>query len=324
MRVFITRIIDNKGMQLLHDAGVETFIWTEKRELTFDEFVEHSKKCDALLSVGPNFINAAFLKECAHLKVISVHSTGYNRVDVEEATRLGIPVGNTPNVTSNAAADIAFLLILSVARQAFYHHKKILTGGWKFFEPTADLGQDLQNKTLGIFGLGAIGLQLAMRCKAAYNMNIIYCNRSHNAAADKNLGATKVSFEALLAQSDIISVHCQLTDETKAKFCTEAFLQMKPTAIFINTARGSIHNETDLYQAVVNRTIWGAGLDVTEPEPMLPDNPLLSLPTVAILPHIGSATIETRQAMAIAAVQNIIAGLNNKQIPYAINPQVYR
>ncbi len=323
MKVFITNLIPEVGKKLLRQAGVGIVEWKEKWNLSPKELIEYSKPCDALLIAGYNEIDAQFLQECKHLKVIALHSVGFDRVDIAEATKLKIPIGNTPGVVSNATADTAFLLMLAVSRKSFYLHKKIIKGEWKFFEPTANLGVELYGKTLGIYGLGNIGFEMAKRCIGAYNMKIIYHNRNHNKKAENELPAEMVSFEELLKRSDVISVHTVLSDETAGKFDKSAFSLMKPTAIFINAARGGIHNEKDLTKALHTGTIWGAGLDVTNPEPMKADNPLLTMPNVAVLPHIGTATIETRNAMAIIAAQNIIAGLNGKRIPYPVNPGVY-
>jgi lactate dehydrogenase-like 2-hydroxyacid dehydrogenase len=214
--------------------------------------------------------------------------------------------------------------MLAASRKAFYVHKKILKGEWKFFDPTTDLGIELNGKTLGIFGLGKIGFEMAKRCVGAYNMKVIYHNRQHNVDAEKALNAVRVSFDELLQQSDVLSVHTALTAETKGIFNTTAFSKMKPSSIFINTARGAIHNEEDLRAALESGTIWGAGLDVTNPEPMLPDNPLLNMPNVAILPHIGSATVDTRNAMSVIAAKNVIAGLGGARLPHIVNPEIYQ
>lgn len=323
MKVFITRIIPEVGLKLLRDAGIEIQEWKEKRELTPAELIEHCKSCDALLVAGYNKIDAHFLQECKHLKVIALHSVGFDSVNVPEATRLKIPIGNTPGVVSAATADSAFLLMLAVARKAFYLHKKIIKGEWKYFEPTANLGIELTGKTLGIYGLGNIGFEMAKRCAGAYNMKVIYNNRHNNLEAEKTLNAKLVPFDELLKESDVISVHSVLSDETKGKFDKTAFEKMKPSSIFINTARGKIHNEKDLINALEKGTIWGAGLDVTDPEPMNQDNPLLNMPNVAVLPHIGTATETTRNAMATIAAKNVIAGLNGKRIPFPVNPKVY-
>jgi lactate dehydrogenase-like 2-hydroxyacid dehydrogenase len=323
MKVFITRIIPRIAIKQIEDAGIEIVQWKEKRELTPQELIENCKDCDALLSAGYNKINSNFLNENKHLKVITLHSVGFDNVDIAEATRLKIPVGNTPGVVSGATADVAFLLMLAASRKAFFQHKRIIKGEWKFFEPTAHLGIELKEKTLGIFGLGKIGWEMAKRCKGAYNMKVIYHNRNKNVGAEKELNAEMVSFDDLLKRSDVVSVHTNLSDETRGKFDKSAFEKMKTSSIFINTARGGIHNEKDLTEALKNGTIWCAGLDVTNPEPMDPDNELLNMPNVAVTPHIGTATVETRNAMAVMAAENIIAGLNGKKIPFPVNPQVY-
>jgi len=324
MKVFITRIIPEAGLQLFREAGIEVTQWEEKRELTQEELISNCKKVDALLTAGRSTINAEFLNACSHLKVVSLFATGYDNVDIEEATRLKIPIGHTPDVLSKATADIAFLLMQSVARKAFFHHKRIINNDWNFFEPLANIGQDLQGKTLGIFGLGKIGYEMARASKGAFEMDILYHNRSTNQEAEDKLGARKVTFDELLAQSDVISVHANLTDETKDLFNKEAFAKMKPNAIFINTARGPIHNEKELLQALQDKTIWGAGLDVTNPEPMDKDNVLLRMPNVAVLPHIGSSTEETRNNMALLSARNAIAGIKGERLPKVVNPEVYQ
>ncbi|WP_212006195.1 D-glycerate dehydrogenase [Chitinophaga sp. HK235] len=315
MTVFATRIIPPDGLELLERAGVSVTQWTEKRALSAAELITHCRQYDALLLASSNPIDRPFLEQCRHLKVVALLSVGYNHVDVAAANELGVPVTNTPGVLSAATADTAFLLMLSVARKAFYQHKRILRGDWNFSEPTANLGMDLEGKTLGIWGLGNIGYVMAQRCVSAFNMKVIYHNRGHNEAAEKKLGAVKVSFDELLAQSDVLSIHTALTPETAGTFDMTAFKRMKPSAIFINTARGAIHHEPDLTAAIEQGIIWGAGLDVTNPEPMHPDNPLLNMPTVAVLPHIGSATVETRNAMSVMAARNILAAFNGQPLP---------
>lgn len=323
MKVLVTRVIPDKGMQLLKAAGHTITEHTELRDLTQPELIEACKKHDALLSVGNNKIDAHFLKECNHLKAIALLSVGYDNVDVAAANQLKRAIGNTPGVLSGATADVAFLLMLAVSRKAIYLNNTIQKGNWKFYEPTANLGIELNNKTLGIFGLGRIGFELAKKCIGAFGMKIIYHNRSKNEQAEKELNAKQVSFDELLQQSDVLSVHASLSPETKGLFNADTFNKMKNSAIFINTARGGLHNEIDLIEALENKIIWGAGLDVTNPEPMKPENPLLNMPSVCILPHIGSATVETRNAMAEIAAKNIIAGLNGERMPFPINPEVY-
>jgi len=324
MKVFITRKIMPAALQLLQDAEIQVTQWEESRDLSPEELIAACKEHDALLSFGANKMDKPFLNECRHLKVIALHSVGYDNIDVKEATRLNIPIGNTPGVLSSATADVAFLLMLSVSRRAFFMADKIRQGEWGAFSNNEYLGIELHGKTLGVFGLGKIGMEMARRCKAAYGMNIIYYNRSDNEEAERELNARKVPFEELLTQSDVISVHSNLSDETKNRFNKEAFYKMKASAIFINTARGGIHNETDLAEALNNKVIWGAGLDVTNPEPMAKENSLLKMSNVCVLPHIGSATYETREAMIKLAAENIIAGLMNKPLPHCVNPEIYQ
>ena len=323
MNVFITRKLPDELLQPLRDAGISYTEWAEQHKVPQEDLIHQCRQHDALLGAGGIVMNATFLNECSHLKVIALMSVGYDNVDIATATKLGIPVSNTPGVLSKATAETAFLLMIASARKAFYLHRKIILGEWHSFDPFTNLGIELEGATLGIFGLGSIGYEMAKRCKAAYSMNIIYHNRSSNRKAEEELGATKVSFEELLQQSDVLSIHAALTAETKNKFDKTAFSQMKKNAIFINTARGGLHNEQDLIAALQEGTIWGAGLDVTNPEPMDKNNPLLFMPTVAVLPHIGSATVKTRYAMARLAVNNVIAGLRGEHLPQIVNKEVY-
>ena len=320
MKIYISKKIPDIGIQLLKNEGYELKIWPHEHPIPQDELIREAKQADILLSLGENKIDPYFLNECKHLKMISQFAVGYDNINIPEATKLGIPIGNTPDVLSAATADIAFGLMISVSRKFFFNYKKIIDGGWGAFQPTAHLGQELFGKTLGIYGLGAIGMVMAQRCKGAYDMDIIYYNRNRNEEAERHLNARRVEFEELLALSDVLSVHSVLSDETRGKFNKEVFLKMKPTSIFINTSRGGVHHEIDLIDALNTKTIWGAGLDVTNPEPMSKDNPLLYMENVCVLPHIGSATIEARDGMSRLAAVNIISYLKSGVIPHCVNP----
>jgi glyoxylate reductase len=324
IKVFITRDIPSVGIDLLKKEGFIISVWPHDRPIPSDELIKGGKEAKAVLCISTDKIDANFLNECKHLDIISQFAAGYDNINVAEATKLGIPLGYAPGAMSNATADIAFGLMIAVSRKFFYMHKKIGKGEWTHFRPKANLGIELKNKTLGIFGLGRIGMEMGKRCKGAYNMNIIYNNRKPNEEAEKLLQAKKVSFEELLQQSDVLSAHCALSEETKGIFNKTAFSKMKPTSIFINTARGPVHNEEDLIEALQKGTIWGAGLDVTNPEPMKQDNPLLEMENVAILPHIGSATVEARNEMSRMAALNIIEFYKGNSIPNIINPEVVR
>ncbi|SMO96719.1 Lactate dehydrogenase [Chryseobacterium rhizoplanae] len=323
MKVFINKRIPETGIKMLEEAGLEITI-PEKENLSYEEWLSYCKNTDAILSIGAEFkYDKNFFEACPNVKAIALYSVGFDHVDIKEATQRNIPVGNTPDVLSRATSDVAFLLMQSVARRASYNFRKVKDGSWGAFEPLHALGQELYGKTLGIFGLGRIGYEMAEKSKKAFGMNIIYHNRHHNEEAEEELGATYVSFEELIKNSDVLSVHANFIPDQKELFNASIFEQMKPNAIFINTARGGFHNQKDLYQALVDQKIWGAGLDVTNPEPMSPDDPILELSSVCILPHIGSATIEARNGMARLAAENIIAFSKNERMPNCANPDIY-
>lgn len=324
MKVFINKVIPQTGLRLLREAGVEITMWEDERELSREEALDFCLQHDAFLNVSQKGVDADFLQQCKHLKVIALHSVGFDNVDVEAATHLGIPIGNTPGVLNKATAEIALLLMLTVSRKALYLHKKIAEGAWGISQPTKDLGFDLNGKTLGIVGLGRIGAELGRMCRLALGMEIIYYNRGTNPEAERELAARRVEFDELLAQSDVISVHTALTDQTRGMFGLEQFRKMKQSAIFINTARGAIHKEKELIQALEEGIIWGAGLDVTDPEPAHKDNPLLNMENAVVFPHIGSATEETRGAMSRLSAENVIAGLKGEKLPYPVNPEVHQ
>lgn len=322
-KIFVTRKFPESGLRLLEQAGFDLTLRTSDRPMAVSELIESSMGHRVLLCTVSDTINKVFLESCRHLELISQFAVGYDNIDVDIATRLGIPVANTPDVMSDATADIAFGLMIATARKMFFLHKTILKGKWGYFEPKVNLGMALTGKTLGVFGLGRIGTKMAELCKNAYGMSIIYHSRSRNRAAEKQLDAVWVSFDELLAQSDVVSVHSVLSDDTRHLFDRTAFERMKSTAIFVNTARGAIHQETDLIEALVTKQIWGAGLDVTDPEPMAADNPLLSMDTVCVLPHVGSATMEARDAMSRLAAENIIEFYTKGTVTHLVNPGVF-
>lgn len=319
MKVMITLNIPEAGIYLLKKEGLQVEVWRQDQPMTPSELVEKCQDVQALLATGMDNINKKFLQKCIHLKIISQFGAGYDNIDVTEASRLGIAVGNAPDAMTDATADIAFTLMLAASRKICYLHKSIIADEWGFFNPRAHLGLELKGMTLGIFGMGRIGFEMAKRCQGAYQMKVIYCNRSINSKGEQDLAAGKVSFDELLEQSDILSVHCALNSETRGVFNAIAFQKMKKTALFINTSRGPVHRQIDLYEALVSETIWGAGLDVTDPEPMRPDDPLLFLENVAITPHIGSATIQARDEMSRQAAQNIIQYYRGDKVENLVN-----
>ena len=313
--MLVTLDIPAVGIENLKKEGLEVAVWEAGRPMTREELLVQAKKADALLSTSADKLDSQFLRASSHLKIISQFSAGYDNMDVAEAARLGIVLANAPDAMTDATADIAFMLMLAASRKLCFMHKKIIAGDWGEFRPQAHLGQELKGKTLGIFGLGKIGFELAKRCKGAYNMDILYTNRSQNKLAEEKLGARLVPFGELLERSDVVSVHCALTEQTKGLFNAAVFSKMKKSAIFINTSRGAVHNEADLIEALRNGDIWGAGLDVTNPEPMEKNNPLLFMENVALAPHIGSATIEARNEMSRQAAENIIQFSRGNPVP---------
>jgi glyoxylate reductase len=323
-KIFISRRIPNKGIEMLKNAGLEVKVWGSAIPPSYEELSEHAAHADALISMLSDRINKDFLLKNKHLKVISNYAVGFNNIDIVTATELGIPIGNTPDVLTDATADHAFTLMLAVARKVLDSNRSIAEGKWKNWEPMGFLGQDLRGRTLGIVGMGRIGQEMARLCFQAFEMKIIYFSNSVKTDLDKKWNAKKVTFDELLAQSDVISVHTSLNEGTKGIFNKDSFAKMKKNTIFINTARGEIHEEIALVEALQTGTIWGAGLDVTNPEPMSAESPLLGLPNVVVTPHIASATIDTRANMSAIAAQNIIKGLKKEKLIGFVNPQVYK
>ncbi|MGI9653020.1 2-hydroxyacid dehydrogenase [Chryseobacterium sp. RLHN22] len=322
MKVFINKRIPEVGITMLKDAGLEVII-PENNNLSQEEWHSYCKNADAILNVGQNKFDKEFFGKYSNIKAIALYSVGFDHVDIKEANKRNIPIGNTPDVLSRATSDVAFLLMQSVARRASFYFQKVKDNNWGNFDPMYELGQELYGKTLGIFGLGRIGFEMAEKCKKAFGMNIIYHNRNHNEEAEKELNAKYVSFDELIEQSDVLSIHANFKPEQSNLFDASVFKKMKKTAIFVNTARGGFHNQKDLFEALVSGEIWGAGLDVTNPEPIEDNDPILQLTNVCILPHIGSATVEARNGMARLAAENLIAFSKGEKMPHIANPEVY-
>ena len=226
MNVFITKNIPQAGIVLLQEKGINLTINPTENILSREEFIKICKENDVLLNVGANNLDEDFFQQCPNLKGIALFSVGFDAVHMPSANSRKIPVGNTPDVLSRATSDIAFLLMQSVARKSFYNHKKIINGKWEGFNALENLGQELYGKTLGIFGLGRIGFEMAQKCKAAFGMKIIYHNRSHNENAEKELDAQYVDFETLLSQSDVLSVHSNYSEENNELFNKDTFAKM--------------------------------------------------------------------------------------------------
>lgn len=319
-RVFVTRKIPAAGLDKVL-AACDADVWSEQLPPARGTFLEKVRGCVGLLSLLTEKIDAEVMDAAGpQLKVISNFAVGFNNIDVAEATRRGIRVGNTPGVLTDATADIAFALLIAAARRIVESVDYVRARQWKTWEPLGHIGADLQNKTVGIVGMGRIGYAMAKRCRGGWDMNVLYHGRSRNEEAERDLQARFVDFETLLAESDFVSVHTVMNDATRHLFNAAAFRKMKKTAIFINTARGPIHHEGDLVAALQNGDIFAAGLDVTDPEPPDFDNPLLRLPNCVVAPHIGSATVSSRNGMAEIAADNLLAGLADQPLRHCVNP----
>ena len=319
-RVFVSRIIPDAGLNLIRQH-CDAEVWPDPLPPPHDVLRSKVADCDGLVSLLTDRIDAALLDAAPRLKVVSNYAVGFNNVDVKAASERGVAVGNTPGVLTDATADMAFCLLIGAARRLVEGDHYSRSGHWKTWEPLGHLGHDLVGRTLGVVGMGRIGYALAKRCKG-WDMRILYYDVYRSEKAEQDLGATQVDFDTLLAESDFVSVHTDLNDQTRGLFNERRFKQMKRTAVFVNTARGPIMDQKALAEALRAGTIFAAGLDVTDPEPPSPDDPLLKLPNVIVAPHIASATVGTRNAMAEICANNLIAGLTGQKLPAWVNPEV--
>lgn len=319
-KAFVTRLIPESGLDRIR-AACDADIWTDPMPPPRDVLLQKIRGCDGVLTLLTEKVDAEFMDAAGpQLKVISNFAVGFNNIDVPEATRRGIRVGNTPGVLTEATADLAFALLISAARHVVAGHRYILDGQWRTWEPLGHIGQDLCGKTLGIVGMGRIGYALAKKCFGGWDMRVLYHDQRRNEAAERDFKAVLVDFDTLLRESDFVSVHVDLNPTTNGMFNAAAFKKMKQTAVFINSARGPLHVQADLCAALKNGDIFAAGLDVTDPEPPLMDDPLLQLPNVVITPHIASGTVSSRNGMAEIAADNLLLGLEGKPLRAWVNP----
>lgn len=320
-KIFVTRLIPAAGLDKVR-AACDADVWTDQMPPAPDVLLKRLAGCEGVLSLLTDRFDAAVMDAVPQLRVISNYAVGFNNIDIEAATERGISVGNTPGVLTDATADMAFCLLIAAARRVVEGHQYTLSGQWKTWEPLGHIGQDLGGKTIGIFGMGRIGYVLAQRCRGGWGMNVIYHDTRRNERAERDLGARRVDFDTLLRDSDFLSVHTDLNDSTRGVFDLAAFGRMKPTAVFVNTARGPVVKQRDLYEALRDGVIFAAGLDVTDPEPPSLDDSLLSLPNVVIAPHIASGTTAARNGMAEIAADNLLLGLEGKPLRCWVNPDV--
>ena len=316
-KVYVTRQVPDKGIALLQqECAVE--VWGDKLPIPRDVLMEKVAAIDGLYCLLTERIDAELLDAAPRLRVVSNMAVGYNNIDVAACTARGIPVGNTPGVLTDTTADCAFGLLIAAARRIVEGTDYVRAGRWKTWGPMLLMGQDVHAATLGIVGFGRIGQAVARRARG-FDMRVLYYDAYVTDAAP-DLGATSVDMETLLAESDFVSLHVPLTEETHHLIGGQELQQLKPTAVLVNTARGGVVDPDGLYRALRDGQIAYAALDVTEPEPIPADHPLLSLSNCIVAPHIASASVATRTKMAVIAARNMLAGLRGEAMPHCVNP----
>ena len=320
--VFVTRALPGDTLPRL-EAAAEVEVWPEESPPPHKEIVRRAADADALLTMLSDPIDAEVLDAGTRLRVVANMAVGYDNVDVPAATERGILVTNTPGVLTETTADLAFALLLAAARRVAEGDRLTRTGGWKAWHPSFLLGRDVHGATLGIVGLGQIGLAVARRARG-FDMRLLYHSRTRRPEAESELGLEFVELEQLLKESDFVSLHVFLSPQTRHLIGERELALMKPTAILVNTTRGPVVDQRALYRALKERRIAAAGLDVAEEEPIPLDDPLLTLDNVTITPHVGSASVATRGKMAAMAVENVLAALRGEQPPNCVNPEAGR
>jgi glyoxylate reductase len=321
-RIFVTRVIPEKGLEMVRqEATVD--VWQEPLPPPYEILVKKAKGVDALLCLLTDKIDGTLMAAIGpQVKVISQMAVGFDNIDIPAATSRGIPVSNTPGVLTDTTADFAWTLLMAAARRVVEGDKFTRAGKWKTWGPIDFLGPDISGATLGIIGFGRIGQAVARRAQG-FNMRVLYFTRRRKEEVEQQYGAQYVDLKTLLRESDFVSLHTSLSLDTHHLMNDERFNMMKPSGILINTARGPIVDPDALYRALSSGTIAYAALDVTEPEPIGQDSPLLGLDNIIIAPHIASASFRTRNKMATMAAANLIAGLKGERLPNCVNPQVY-
>ena len=320
-RVFVTRDIFPEALDAIR-AVADLDLWTDEMPPPRDVLLERSTGVDGILCLLNDGIDGEFMDAAgSQLKVISQIAVGYNNIDIAEATNRGIPVGFTPDVLTDTTADFAFTLLMAAARLVVPGHTAAHDGSWRTWHPLHFLGQDIHHATLGIVGMGRIGFEMARR-SVGFDMKVLYFDLYERKDLEAKLQMTRVDMDTLLAESDFVSLHVDLNPKTHHMMNAEAFKKMKSSAMLINAARGPVVDHMALYEALKAGEIAGAGLDVTEPEPIPSDHPLLTLDNCVIAPHIASASVGTRRAMSMLAATNLINGLQGKPLKTCVNPEV--
>jgi glyoxylate reductase len=323
-RVFVCRPIAKEALEkIAKDTEME--LWQEELPPPASVIMEKARTADGLLSLLTDKIDANVINAAPRLRVISNLAVGYDNIDIKEATKHHIPVGITSGVLTDTTADFAFSLLMAAARRVAEADRYSRQGRWKTWGPMVLLGQDIHHGTLGIVGLGRIGKEMARRA-SGFNMKVLYHDSFRcPLEEEKRLNLEYIDkLPTLISRSDFISIHVPLTPDTRHLIGEKEFALMKPTAILINTSRGPVVDQQALYQALKNHRIFGAGIDVTEIEPIPADDPLLTLDNIIIAPHIASASVPTRTKMALIAADNLLAGLRGEMPPNCANPEALK
>ncbi len=319
-RVFITRRLPQSALDLIL-AECEAEVWEEELPPPRHVLMDKVRDVDGLLCLLTDKIDAPLMDAAPRLKVVSNCAVGYDNIDVPAATQRGIAVGNTPGVLTETTADFAFALLLAAARRVVEAERHTRAGKWKTWGLTVLLGQDVFGATLGLIGLGRIGMAVAKRARG-FEMRVLYYDPQRRPEVEEQLGISYADLDTVVRQADFLSIHVPLTPTTYHLVNADLLNKMKKTAILVNTSRGPIVDQKALYTALRDGVIAGAALDVTDPEPIPLDDPLLTLDNCIITPHIASASVATRTRMATMAAQNLLAGVRGEPLPNPVNPEV--
>jgi glyoxylate reductase len=322
-RVYVTRELPERGLKIIK-KHFDTEVWTDYGPPPKKVIIEKARNVDALASLLSDKIDSELFNAAPKLKIVAQMAVGFDNIDVQEATKRGIYVTNTPEVLTDTTADFAWALLMAVARRVVEADKYVRTGQWKVsWHPSMMLGRDIYNATIGIVGAGRIGYAVAKRAKG-FDMKILFYDVVPRPEMEKDLGAKRVELDTLLKESDFVSIHVPLMKETHHLVNAERLKLMKKTAYLINNSRGPVVDEKALYEALKEGKIAGAGLDVFEQEPTPVDNPLLKLDSVVVAPHISSASYETRSKMAEMVAENLVAFFEGKKPPNLVNPDALK
>ena len=322
-RVFVARRLPEEGLARLAEA-LEVDLWPDELPPPRRILLERVRGVDGLLSLLTDRVDDELLDAAGPgLRVVSNFAVGFDNIDVPACTRRGIPVGNTPGVLTETTADLAWALLMAAARRLTEGYDYVRAGRWRTWGPLLLLGPDVHHATLGIVGFGRIGREMAKRARG-FDMTILVHDAFPPSLEEQTaLGVESVGMDELLARSDFVTLHVNLTQETRHLISTDALGRMKPTAILVNTSRGPVVDQAALATALGEGIIAAAALDVTDPEPMAPDDPLLGMPNCLVVPHIASASRATRGKMAAMAAANLLAGIRGERLPTPVNPEVY-